>query len=219
MILDPATPQVNRRPYDSSARVARARRSREAVLEAARVRFLDRGVDGTSIAAVADDAGVSVDTVYKAFRNKAGLLRALCERALEGAGSVPAEARSDELQERELDGRAVLRGLGTLTAEVAPRIAPMLLLLPAAGASELGQLRAELDAARLERMTQVAERLTRYRHLRPGITVQEAAEVLWTYSSPELFGLLVVARGWTPERYGRFIGDALTCALLEEHPG
>jgi AcrR family transcriptional regulator len=219
MILDPPTPQVNRRAYDSRARVARALRSREGVLDAARSRFLADGVQSTSIAAIAADAGVSVDTVYKAFRSKVGLLRALCERALDGAGPVPAEDRSDELQEREVDGRAVLRGLGTLTAEVAPRIAPMLLLLSSGGAPELDALRAELDAARLERMTRVAERLARRHHLRPGMPVGEAAEVLWTYSSPELFGLLVVARGWTPERYGRFIGEALTAALLAEHPG
>jgi AcrR family transcriptional regulator len=217
MILDPPPPQVKRRPYDSSARVAQALRSREAVLDAARVRFLSHGVHGTSIAAIADDAGVSVDTVYKAFRSKAGVLRALCERALEGAGPVPAETRSDELQEQEVDGRAVLRGLGTLTAEVAPRIAPMLLLLSAGGSPELDRLRAELDAARLERMTQVAERLARHHHLRPGTPISEAAEVLWAYSSPELFGLLVVQRGWTPERYGVFIGDALAVALLGEH--
>jgi hypothetical protein len=94
----------------------------------------------------------------------------------------------------------------------------MLLLLSSGGGTELDQLRAELDAARLERMTRVAERLGRHHHLRPGIHIGEAAEVLWTYSSPELFGLLVVARGWTLERYGRFVGDALTAALLADPP-
>jgi hypothetical protein len=38
--------------------------------------------------------------------------------------------------------------------------------------------------------------------------------VLWTYSSPELYELLVIRRGWSVERYGRFIADSMIAALL-----
>jgi hypothetical protein len=38
--------------------------------------------------------------------------------------------------------------------------------------------------------------------------------VLWTYNSAELFQLLVLERGWSPKRYGRWIGDALIAALV-----
>ena len=41
-----------------------------------------------------------------------------------------------------------------------------------------------------------------------------AGEILWAYSSPELYELLVLTRGWTPERYGTFVADALVAALL-----
>ena len=51
-------------------------------------------------------------------------------------------------------------------------------------------------------------------HLRPEITPAEAADILWTYSSPELYELLVIRRGWPAERYGRFVGQALIAALL-----
>jgi len=37
---------------------------------------------------------------------------------------------------------------------------------------------------------------------------------LWAYSSPELYELLVIRRGWPAERYGQFIADALRSALL-----
>jgi hypothetical protein len=38
--------------------------------------------------------------------------------------------------------------------------------------------------------------------------------VLWTYSSPELYDMLVIRRGWAVERYGQFIADAMIAALL-----
>jgi hypothetical protein len=37
---------------------------------------------------------------------------------------------------------------------------------------------------------------------------------MWIYSSPELYGLLVITRGWTPARYGKFVGESLVAALL-----
>lgn len=51
-------------------------------------------------------------------------------------------------------------------------------------------------------------------HLRPGITADQAADIMWTYSSPELYDLLVLRRGWAADRYGQFIGQALINALL-----
>ena len=44
--------------------------------------------------------------------------------------------------------------------------------------------------------------------------MDEARDLLWTYNSPELYELLVLQRGWTPQRYGRWLADALTAALL-----
>jgi hypothetical protein len=63
-------------------------------------------------------------------------------------------------------------------------------------------------------MTHNAQTLLKGGHLRPGIDLDEAADVLWTYSSPELYELFVVRRGWTVERYGRFVADAMIAALL-----
>ena len=37
---------------------------------------------------------------------------------------------------------------------------------------------------------------------------------MWAYCSPELYGLLVLRRGWTAGRYGQFIAQALADALL-----
>jgi AcrR family transcriptional regulator len=204
------------RRYDSAQRQETAQRRRATVVEAASRLFLRDGFSGTTIARIAADAGVSEETVYKAFGNKIALVRAIRDKALAGEGSVHAERRSDRMQASENDPRKIVRGWGVLTMEVAPRVAPVLLLVRAAAASdpELARLQEEMDAARLTRMTQNARTLLKGGHLRKGITLDTATDVLWTYSSPELYELLVIRRGWSIERYGRFIADAMIAALL-----
>jgi AcrR family transcriptional regulator len=204
------------RRYDSARRQEAAQRRRTAVVEAATRLFVREGFSGTTISRIAADAGVSEETVYKAFGNKVALVRAIRDKALAGAGPIHAERRSDRMQAREHDPRTIIRRWGVLTMEVAPRVAPVLLLVRQAAASdpELARLQEEMDAARLTRMTHNAQTLLRGGHLRPGITLEAATDVLWTYSSPELYELLVIRRGWAVERYGQFIADAMIAALL-----
>ena len=209
--------QVNgRRPYNAEQRRERSRNTHDALLNAALQRFIEYGYSRTTIESIAADAAVSPATIYKTYGGKSGLVRALCERALGGEGPVPAEQRSDALQANESDPREVIRGWGRLTAEVAPRIAPLLLLLGDAADSDpaAAELRDELDAARHVRMTNNARNLIDAGHTRAGISLARAGDVLWTYSSPELFDLLVQRRHWTLRAYSRFIVDAITDALL-----
>jgi AcrR family transcriptional regulator len=215
--MEPKSPQVNRtRRYDSPRRREQARQTREAILQSARRRFLRDGFVPTTISVIAAEVGVSVDTIYKAFGGKPGLVRAICEEALGGAGPVHAETRSDALQAQERDPRKIIHGWGSLTAEVAPRISPILLLVRDAASTdpEMASLKADLDAERLERMTRNAHNLAAAGHLRPEIAADVAGEILWTYSSPEIYELLVLIRGWPLARYGGFIADALMAALL-----
>ncbi len=205
-----------KRRYDSIRRREQARQTREAILEVARTLLLRDGFGPTTIGAIAAGAQVSVETIYKAFGGKAGLVRAICEQALAGAGPVPAETRSDALQAAERDPRDIIRGWGRLTVEVAPRVAPVLLLVRAAAAAdpEMRSLRTDLNAQRLERMTHNVRNLANAGHLREDLKVERAGEILWTYSSPELFELLVLDRGWPLDRYGDFIAEAMIAALL-----
>src|SRR3954464_7749522 len=121
-------PAPVKRTYDATARQARARAQHDRALAIARQRFIEHGYAATSVESIANEAGVSPATIYKSYGGKAGLVRELSRRGLEGAGPVPAEQRSDALRS-SADGRAVLEGWGRLTAEVSPRISPLLLLL------------------------------------------------------------------------------------------
>lgn len=208
--------QVNGRAYDSSRRREQSRQTHETLLDAAQARFIEQGYAATTIESIAADAEVSAATIYKSYGGKSGVVRALCERALRGIGPVPAEQRSDALQTDETNPRKVIEGWGRLSTEVAPGIVPLLLLLrdAADGDPAAAALHAELDAGRHARMRQNARYLVEGGHSRPDIRLAEATDVLWTYSSPELFDLLVRRRHWSLRRYSQFIVKAITNALL-----
>ena len=205
-----------RRRYDSSGRRERARQARDQIIGIAEGLFLSRGYTATTVAAIAAQARVSVETIYKGFGGKPGLVRAIVEAGLAGPGPVPAEQRSDQIRDTEPDPRQILTAWGAFLTEIAPRTAPILLLARDAAASdpELAALLDQISAARLERMTVNARGLSEAAHLLPGLTLAQAADILWTYSSPELYDLLVLRRGWSPERYGRFAAQAMIAALL-----
>ena len=122
-----------RRRYDSSRRQEQARENRRAILEAARRMFLRRGYAATTVSAIAGEAGVSVETVYKAFANKPGLVKAVVDVAIVGDDeSVPMIER--ELVRRieaETDPRRKLALYGEHLSESAPRRVPVELLVRA----------------------------------------------------------------------------------------
>jgi AcrR family transcriptional regulator len=204
------------RPYNSNRRRAQAARTREDVVEAAGRLFLAQGYGQTTVAAIAAAADVSVETIYKAFGGKSGLVRALVSKGLEGAGPVSAEHRSDEMQAAETDPRAIIRNWTRLATEVAPRTVPIVLLIRSAAAAdpEMADLLAEVDQQRLRRMEGNARTLHERGDLRDGTTLEHARDVLWTVSSPELYELLVVRRGWSMDRLAAFQAEQLIAALL-----
>src|SRR5260370_28876269 len=142
------------RAYDSRGRREQARRNRDAILDIARAGFLARGYAATTMASIAGDAGLSIDTVHKAFGGKAGLVRAIYERSLAGEGPVAAPQRSDDMQSAERDPRAIVRQWGTLSTEVAPLAAPVYLLIRDAAATdpEMPALLPDSDRQRRQRM-------------------------------------------------------------------
>jgi AcrR family transcriptional regulator len=213
------TSHVNpRRAYDASNRQEQARRTRHAVLEAASGRFLRDGYARTTVAAIAADAGVSVETVYKAFRNKPGVVKALFDVAIVG-DDEPVPMLQREFVARNIaepDARRKLADYGEHLAEVAPRANPIQLVVRDAAASDeaAAAVWRQLNAERLAGMTAFATHLHEGGHLRAGLGVQEARDVLWTMISVEVWDLLVNGRGWTVERYGAWVGEQLIAALL-----
>lgn len=206
---------VKTRSYDASRRRAEAQVRRKEVLECARDLFMRDGFARTTIAVIARRSGVSTETVYKTFGGKSGLIEALYHEALHGVGLRSAYERSGQLRS-EADPRDMLRGWSRLAMEVGPRVAAVQLLVRDASLVDptLAVLHAKLDEDRLARMTDNATYLASSGHLRRGVTVQQAADLMWAVTAPETIDLLVHRRAWTPRQYADFVYETLENGLL-----
>lgn len=206
------------RSYDATRRQEQARQNRRAVLDAAHRRFVAEGYAATTIAAVAADAGVSVETVYKSVGKKPELAKAVFDVAVVGDDEdVPMLQREFVARNAaEPDPRRKLEQYGEHLGAVAPRISPLLLVIRDAAAVDGGaaEVWAQVQAERLTGMTAFAAHLDEGGFLRAGISRDEARDVLWTHNSVELWDLLVRQRGWTDERFGRWLGQQLVAALV-----
>ncbi|MGZ4513882.1 MAG: TetR/AcrR family transcriptional regulator [Mycobacterium sp.] len=205
------------RRYDSTRRRQQAQQNRHAVLAAARQRFLVQGYATTTIAEIARDAGVSVEMVYKAFATKAGVLKALFDVSVAGDDEPIPMAQRDVIQ-NVINATEATRKLEIYAEHLAstmPRSAPVQLLARdgAASSPDAAEVWKQIRQETLTAMTAFASDLARTGKLR--VSARQARDVLWTYHAPELYELLVLERGWSATRYGKFIAHALIDALLE----
>ena len=204
------------RRYDASHRRDQAARSRADILAVAHDRFLSTGFRATTVAEVAGAAQVSTQQVYKLFGSKAGLVKALFDVAIAGDDEAATMLEREALTRvrEEPDPYLKLRLYGDFVADTARRHVPIQLLVRAAADTDpdAADLWKELGQERLHGMAMFARDLGP--HLRSGITVEEARDILWSSNSPELWDLLVNQRGWTPERFAAHLSDLLTRSLL-----
>jgi AcrR family transcriptional regulator len=215
MELIMATVKPKRR-YDSSGRQAQARRTQQVILDAAQRQFLQGGYAATTIAAIAAEAGVSVETIYKAFGGKPGLVRAIYDRGLAGREPVPAFQRADAMREHETDPETIMRNWAALVSEVSSVVSPIARLVRAAAATDpdMAALLRANNNVREQRARHHARFLKRRGYLREGVSLAQATDILWTCTSDELHDLLVVQRGWSLPRFARFLADYMIATLL-----
>ncbi len=211
-------PVKAKRTYDATRRQERARQTRASMVRSAMTLFLQRGWAGATMADVAEASGVSVQNVYRVFGNKVGLAKAVFDVAIAGDDEeVPMIERPTLRRVREEpDPRRKLLFYGDHLTTVAPRHVPFQLVILDAAASDpdAAKVWETLQAERLKGMRMFAADLAAAGHLRDGVSVNEACDVLWTYNSAELYRLLVIERRWSAKRYGRWVAQALIAALL-----
>jgi AcrR family transcriptional regulator len=206
-----------RRRYHSPLRAEQAETTRRRVLAAARELFLAHGYAGTTVAAVAQAAGVSPDTIYVSLGGKQGLLEGVLSLARydpEDPAHRDQQHRRDEIGALA-DPHRRLRRLVELSCETLARISPVHAVLR--GAADGHPFAAELYARMLRLRLQIqAGNLQTYlgTSLRPRLTVEQAAEHYSALLSPELHHLLTVERGWTTRQYASWVTELLDHDLL-----
>jgi AcrR family transcriptional regulator len=199
-------------------RQARTRRTRAAVVEAARTLFLERGYAATTIEAISDRSDTPQATVYRVFSSKLGILKAVLDISV--VGDDEAVAMVDRPEVRELlsdrDPKNQLAGFAALLREVMARAAPLHRIVADAARSDedAASLLAEIARQRQEGQHRIARSLARSRALRPRLRERDAADIIHALASPEVYGLLVFDRGWSGERYEKWLRAILIDQLL-----
>ena len=205
-----------KRRYDASKRRQAAARTRQAILDAALQLFAGQGYTATPVTAIAERAGVALNTVYASVGRKPELARLLVETAISGSSqAVPAEERDYVQAIRAAEDAEVKIAIyASAMRGIAGRLAPVLSIIQQAAPAEpeLAALWRQITDRRAANMRRFAADLAAVTSLR--VDPADAADIIWATNAPELYQLLVGQRGWSPERYEQFLADTWRRLLL-----
>jgi TetR/AcrR family transcriptional regulator of autoinduction and epiphytic fitness len=209
---------VVKRRYESAHRQEQAQQTRRAILDAAGTLFVRPGYAATPLTAVAAEAGVAIQTVYKIFGSKKALLSALVDVTV--AGDDAPVALTDRQFVADIhaltEARAKLSRYARHLAATHARQAQVMLALAGAATADRDAAaiwRKNLDERR-QGMTMFAAELDSTGQLRPDHSVETAADVLWLAMDVRNYDFLVRERGWTSERFQRWYVDTVAAAIL-----
>lgn len=211
--LSPVPEIVNPRRYRSPRRAAQAALTRESVIKAARELFSQMGYSGTTVGAIADEAGVSVDTVYTAVGRKPDLARAVIDTMLGGQDARQREYVQAIRTQQSAEDK--LAAYAAAVAHLIPRIAALQeALRMAANTDDACALAWKgLVDRRADNMREFAAELRATGQLRPELTDHGVADLIWSMNAAE-YWLLLKQRGWSPHRYEQLIRDVWVRTLL-----
>jgi AcrR family transcriptional regulator len=203
-----------RRPYDSARRRQAARRNRAAVLEACRELLFRDGYRATTVRAVAERAGVSPETVYKAFGGKSGLVKAVWDTTLAGDDEPLAMAERPQLRAvwETRDAHVKLRLYAAFVRGVHERLAALFALLAQAG-PDVEQVLAVSEEERMTGVTAFVAHLADAGLLPPAADTAHLADSCWALTGPHLFTQLTAGRGWSADAYQDWLARVLAAAL------
>jgi AcrR family transcriptional regulator len=203
------------RPYDASSRRESAARNRAAVLAACRELLFRDGYHGMTVRSVAERAGVSAETVYKAFGGKPGLMKALWDVTLAGDDQPVPIADRPQMQEVRFaaDPTEKLRRWAAFVSGANQRLAPLHGLLAQAG-PEVTEMLAITQRERLTGVRALVTHLADSGLLAAGRDPGTATDACWALTGPGLFLELTTDRGWPPDRYEDWLICMLTANLL-----
>jgi AcrR family transcriptional regulator len=209
-----------RRRYESPRRREQAAATRHAILDAAQKLFEAQGYAATTMAAIADEAGVALKTVYLAFDTKSGLIRALWDTLLRGDADIAVDQQPwyvevidepDPVRQLQLNARN--------STQVKKRVGALLRVLRDGAPTDpdVDALWTLINSDFYANQRHIVKSLHKRKALRRDLDVTKATDLLWTLIHPDVWHLLVGARGWSPQRYERWLADTTCAQLLEPH--
>jgi AcrR family transcriptional regulator len=207
-----------KRTYNSSRRKEQARLTNRQIVEAARKLFTERGYSGATIEAIAQEAGVSVETVYATFGSKRVILARLIDVSLVGDDEpIPLLQRpGPRAVKQEKDQQRQVQLFARDTQEIMGRMAPIFGIMRIAAKTEpdISEILHHILESRVHGMDEFIRALIANGPLRADLTPTEAAETVWAISSAEVYSLLTIDRGWSSDQYEQWLAKTLTKLLL-----
>lgn len=205
---------MSSRPYRQRLRAEAAEESRQRILDALYDRLREAPAEPVSVDEIARRARVSRSTVYLDFGSRSGVFDALTDRLLQGAGY-------DRIAEavRDPDVRETLRGGLEGGVRMYAAHHDVMRVLYATGKLDpdgAGRAIARSERRRFESMGWLAQRLQDENRLRPGVTADDAAHVVWLLASFDAYDLLASGRGLDADEVARILTETARNALLAQ---
>ena len=194
------------RSYSSDLRRRQAEQTRADVLNAAVKLFSGKGWAGTTLAAIAAEAGVAVETVYSGFGSKKNLLRQALDVSVVGdVRPVPLADRPEYTRMGEGPQAQRIRAGARLYRVTMERVARLWQAAREAAAAdaEVADWCRELEKARREQHKDALR-------LMLGERIDgRQLDLIWALLSPEVYLKLADERGWTARAYEEWITRAV----------
>lgn len=202
-----------KRSYCSESRKAKAAQTKERILKSAKNLFESEGFECTTIEKIAGLAGVSIPMVYALFQSKRGILRALMnelfpkeqfedlvKKSIQASSSQESLLYSAKIARQIYDAERtqmdVFRGVSVLS-------------------SEFKELEKEREMRRYNRQEVTIQAMIQEGSLVSNLSANQARDILWTFTGRDIYRMLVIERGWTPDAYEKWLAELLISSLID----
>ncbi|MEI8364802.1 MAG: TetR/AcrR family transcriptional regulator [Parachlamydiaceae bacterium] len=203
-----------KRSYNSVNRSAQAGQTRNRILEAAKKLFQSEGFECVTIEKLAQAALVSVPTVYALFQSKRGVLFALTDEAL------PSEQFNALVEKGKQEKSAKKRLMITakLTRQLYDSETTQIGILQGASvlAPEFKEQQKEREERRYLRQEEFVKTLMKEKALLKDLRLSQARDIFWTFTGRDIYRMFVIERGWTSDKYEKWLAQLLIRMLLKE---
>ncbi len=206
--------EIKKRSYKSNTRTNQAAKTRSRILLAAKILFESIGFESVTIEKIAQEADVSMPTIYSLFQSKRGILRALMDEAL-------AVDQFTELVQQSIEEKSPKDRL-KISAKIAREMydaekAQMDVFRGAAVlAPEFKELEKEKEMRRYTRQEVTIKAMKKEKSLAKGLTLIKARDILWAFTGRDMYRMLVIEQNWTSENYENFLAQILITTLTDK---
>jgi AcrR family transcriptional regulator len=201
------------RTYQSARRAKAAADTRDTILTVALRLFVEHGYGKVTVNDIARAASVAVPTVYTSTGGKSAILGALIDKAIRDPIVDETLTVVDQCRTPDHVIRVTANGVRVDNE----RHHSVVRVMEAAAAldKDAADILVRSDEAYRQDLAHVIDRLRDMGALKPGLTSQQATDILWFYFGRGSWHVLVSGRQWTWECAEEWLARQASIALLD----